>query len=97
MWNGAQVALLVAATAYEVAPASAAATAAALAYTAGFGAIAAGALWMMTCNVAAGVDGIPRLDTTDGRLLAGWTVLAGSIAVPAAVLVAAFPEFVAGG
>ena len=96
LWNGALVALTVAATAFEIGATAADSAVVSLAYTGALGAIAAGALWIVTANVAAGRDEVPELMALDGRVVAGWTVLAASLLFPVAVLIVAFPGFVSG-
>jgi RsiW-degrading membrane proteinase PrsW (M82 family) len=97
LWNGALVALTVAATAFEIGTTAADSAVVSLAYTGAFGALAAGALWVVTANVAKGTDEIPELIALDGRVVAGWTVLSASLLLPVAVLILAFPGFVSGG
>lgn len=97
LWNAALVALAVAATAFEIGTTAAASAVVSLAYAGAFGAVAAGALWMVTANVAAGRAEVPELIALDGRVVAGWTVLAASMLLPVAVLIVAFPGFVSGG
>ena len=96
LWNGALVALTVAATAFEIGATPADPTIVSLAYTGALGAIAAGSLWIVTANVAADRDEVPELTALDGRVVAGWTVVAASLLFPVAVLIVAFPGFVAG-
>ena len=67
-----------------------------LAYTGVIGVLSAAALWLTAPSVNEGQT-IAELTPTDGRVLAGWTVLASSLLVPVAVLVIAFPEFLNAG
>jgi RsiW-degrading membrane proteinase PrsW (M82 family) len=97
LWNGALVALTVAATAFEIEATAGDAAVVSLAYAGAFGAIATAALWIVTSNIAAGRDEVPEMIALDGRVVAGWTVLAASLLLPVAVLIVAFPGFRSGG
>lgn len=97
LWNGALVALVVSATAFEIEATVADPAVVSLAYAGALGAIATAALWIVTSNVAGGRDEVPAMIAADGRAVAGWTVLAASLLLPAAVLIVAFPGFHSGG
>jgi hypothetical protein len=97
LWNGALVALTVSATAFEIGATAADSAVVSLAYAGAFGAIATGSLWIVTTNVATGKDEVPEMIALDGRVVAGWTVLAASLLLPVAVLIVAFPGFISAG
>jgi hypothetical protein len=67
-----------------------------LVYTGVIGVLSAAARWLTAPSVNEGQI-IADLAPTDGRVLAGWTVLASSLLVPVAVLVIAFREFLNAG
>jgi RsiW-degrading membrane proteinase PrsW (M82 family) len=94
IWNGSIVLLSVVATAYEVVDGFALAS---LAYAAALGAVVAAALWRLADSVAAEDEAPVVFDSANGRVVAGWTVLAASFLLPVAMLILAFPAFVAGG
>ena len=97
LWNGALVAVTGAATAFEIGATAASWTVVSIAYAGALGAVAAGVLWIVTSNVAAGRDELPDMVALDGRMVAGWTVLTASLMLPIAILIVAFPGFVSGG
>jgi RsiW-degrading membrane proteinase PrsW (M82 family) len=97
LWNGALAAATVAATAFEIGATPAGSAVVAVAYAGALGVAAAGALWIVTGNIANEASAIPELIPRDGRVVAGWTVLTASLLLPVAVLILAFPGFVSGG
>lgn len=97
LWNGALVALTIAATAFGLGATAADSAVVSLAYTGALGVVAAGALGIVTGNVAAGRDEVPELVASDGRVVAGWTVLAASLLLPVAALITSLPGFVSSG
>lgn len=94
IWNGSMVVLSIVATAYEVVEGFELAS---LAYSAALGAVLAAALWRLTVSVTSETERIVVFDSNDSRVVAAWTVLAASFLVPVAMLILAFPRFVAGG
>jgi RsiW-degrading membrane proteinase PrsW (M82 family) len=94
IWNGSIVLLSVVATAYELVDGFAVAS---LAYVAALGTVFAAALWRLADSVAAEDKEPVVFDSGDGRVVAAWTVLAASFLLPVAMLILAFPAFVAGG
>ncbi len=95
-WNGSLVIATVAGIAYNDGGASGGFAVVSLVYTGVIGVLSAAALWLTASSVNEG-KAIADLAPTDGRVLAGWTVLASSLPVPVAVLVIAFPEFLNAG
>jgi RsiW-degrading membrane proteinase PrsW (M82 family) len=94
IWNASIVLLSVVATAYGGVEGFGLTS---LAYAAALGAVFAAALWRLTHSVAAEDEAPVVFDSADGRVVAAWTVLAASFLLPVALLVLAFPAFVAGG
>ena len=97
LWNGSIVVLGIATTAFDIADGYADFTLVSIAYVAALGALAAAVLWRVTVAVAGDRDRLLTFDSGDGRVLAGWTVLAASLLVPMAMLILAFPDFLGGG
>ena len=95
-WNGSLVVAAVTGIAYDSGGISGGFAALSLAYTGVIGVLAGAALWVVASSVAAERK-MPDLSPTDGRVVAGWTVLASSLLAPIAVLVTAFPGFLSGG
>lgn len=94
LWNGAQVAMLVAMVATENTNAGRTLLAASLAFTGAFGLMAMGGLWSLTRRVAAGGHGLlPSLE--EPRAMAAWMILAAAMLAPVAFIAIAYPEFIA--
>ena len=95
-WNASLAVVAIAGIAYDYGGAPGTFAAASLAYTAAIGVLTAAALWFMVSVVN---EDIPAADLapTNGRALAGWTVLTSSLLVPVALLVLAFPDFLNAG
>ena len=97
LWNGSIVVLGIATTAFDIEDGYADFTLVSIAYVAALGALTAAVLWRVTVAVAGDRDRLLTLDSGDGRVLAGWTVLAASLLIPMAMLILAFPDFIGGG
>jgi RsiW-degrading membrane proteinase PrsW (M82 family) len=95
-WNSSLVVAAVAGVAYETSGFAGDYAVLSLAYSGAIGVLTAAALWLVVAAVASGKT-MSRLELTDSRVLASWTVLASTLLVPVAILVNAFPEFLAGG
>jgi RsiW-degrading membrane proteinase PrsW (M82 family) len=94
LWNGSLVVLGVVATASDLGDTPGSYALTSLAYVAALGVVTAGALWRLTVSVASGAEGRISLDVRDGRIIAGWALLAASLLLPVAMLLLAFPELV---
>jgi hypothetical protein len=93
IWNASIVVISIVASAYEVFEWLGLAS---LGYSAALGAVFAGALWRLAASVSSDAERLVILESGDGRVVAGWTVLAASFLVPVAILILAFPTFVGG-
>ena len=96
VWNGSLVVLGVAAAAFDTGTSFSTQTMVSLAYVSALGLVTAAVLWRVTVAVAEDRDRLLTLDSSDGRVVAAWTILAASFIVPMAVLVLAYPDFVGG-
>lgn len=93
LWNGAQVAMIVAIVS---GPASADAWGiAALAFTGALGMVALATLWKMTELVAAGGE-VRLRPLSEPRTMAAWLLLSASMLVPVAFVAFLFPDFIGG-
>lgn len=96
-WNGSLVVAFVTSTAYSTADSASAFALATEAYLVLMGAAAAGILWRLTVSVANEEENLVAFDTRDGRMVGAWVVVVASFLLPMAMLVLAFPDFVASG
>ena len=97
LWNGSVVVLGISATAFDSGTSFGDYTIILLTYMAALGAVAAAALWRATSSVANQEARLLTLNSGDGRVIGGWTVLAASFLVPSAMLILALPDFLGGG
>lgn len=95
IWNASLVVIAIAASAFQLESLDEWGVVS-LAYSAGLGAVAAAVLWRLTASVDDS-SGIPLLDSSDGRVVAAWTLIAASFLVPVAMLVLAYPAFLGAG
>lgn len=95
-WNGSLVITSITGIAYDYGDASGSFAVVSLAYTGAIGVLSAAALWAASSSLT-GKPTTATLAPTNGRALAGWTVLASSLLVPVALLVLAFPAFLNAG
>lgn len=92
LWNGSLVVSAVVGSAYEVGPTLDFGLVS-VSFSAALGVVAAAALWRLTASVAANDSQLLVFDSSDGRVIGAWFVLAASLLIPVALLVIAFPGF----